>query len=280
MKINFLKSALLLAFIASYGLASSQEAVLAYNLTKGKAYLQNTKLSNTIVQTMGGNEVKMFMDIALNADIVVEDVAANGDVTVIETLKNISVHNKAMGMDTTITFENVGERSRVLYSKEGKLIQRTILDSASVPGMSETSKHNWMYLMLPGKAVKTGEIWSNASEEKTTKSASNPFETITKSDFKYTYAGVEPKDGKDCQRIQFEANLSVEGKGEQMGMEMFIEGTGKNKGFGYFDPKSSIVSYIEFETGLDLTVSVAGQQNMSIPMTQSMKTIITLEEKI
>lgn len=60
---------------------------------------------------------------------------------------------------------------------------------------------------------------------------------------------------------------------------MFVEGTGKNKGFGLFDSNSSVVSYIEFETGIDMSISVSGQQNMSIPMSQSMKTVITLQEK-
>jgi hypothetical protein len=64
-----------------------------------------------------------------------------------------------------------------------------------------------------------------------------------------------------------------------MGMQMFVEGTGKNKGFGLFDSSSSVVSYIEFETGIDMSISVSGQQNMSIPMSQSMKTVITLQEK-
>lgn len=279
MKINNLKSVLLLVLVAFSGLSFSQEATLLYNLAKGKTFVQNTKLFNTITQTMGPNEIKILMDISINAEIFVENVAENGDITVLEVLKDMTMRNVAMGRDTTLKFDNVNERSRVAYTKEGKLISRTVLDTASIPGLSESSRQNWMYLQLPGKKVKVGETWSNVSTETTAKSSANPFETITNSDFKYTYAGVEAKDGKEFSKIEFDANLSVEGKGEQMGMQMFVEGTGKNKGFGLFDSSSSVVSYIEFETGIDMSISVSGQQNMSIPMSQSMKTVITLQEK-
>ncbi len=279
MKINNLKSLLLLALVAFSGLSFSQEATLLYNFAKGKTFVQNTKLSNTITQTMGPNEIKILMDISINAEIFVENVAENGDIAVIEVLKDMTMRNVAMGKDTTLKFDNVNERSRVVYTKEGKLISRTVLDTASIPGLSESSKQNWMYLQLPGKKVKVGEVWSNVSTETNAKSSANPFETITNSDFKYTYAGVEAKDGKEFSKIEFEATLNVEGKGEQMGMQMFVEGTGKNKGFGLFDSNSSVVSYIEFETGIDMSISVSGQQNMSIPMSQSMKTVITLQEK-
>ncbi|MGE0077795.1 MAG: hypothetical protein AB7S48_08050 [Bacteroidales bacterium] len=279
MKRNILKSALLIAFTALCGLSFSQEVNLSYNLQKGKTFVQNTKLSNTIIQSMGGNDIKNFMEMNLNAEILIEDIAQNGDITVIETLKDLSMHSLVMKVDTIIKFENINERSRVIYSKAGKLISRSILDSASVPGLSETSRQNWMYILLPGKMTKVGEQWNNTASETIAKSSTNPFETTTNSEFKYTFAGKESKDGKEFQKIEFEANLAVEGKGEQMGMEMFIEGTGKNKGFGYFDPNGSVVSYIEFETGLDMSITVSGQQNMSIPMSQNMKTVITLEEK-
>jgi len=279
MKIKNLKSLLLLVLVAFSGLSFSQDAALLYNLTKGKTFVQNTKLSNTIVQTMGPNEMKVLMDFSINAEIFVENVADNGDITVIELLKDVSIRNVSMGKDTTLKFDDINERSRVIYTKEGKLISRTVLDTASIPGLSESSKQNWMYLQFPGKKVKVGETWNNVSTETNAKSSANPFETIINSDFKYTYVGIEAKDGKEFSKIEFEANLNVEGKGEQMGMQMFIEGTGKNKGFGLFDSSSSVVSYIEFETGIDMSISVSGQQNMSIPMSQSMKTVITLQEK-
>ena len=73
--------------------------------------------------------------------------------------------------------------------------------------------------------------------------------------------------------------MTIKGKGTQMGMEMFIEGTGKTQGFYYFDPKISLIVYSEDNTEMDMNVAVSGPQNMTIPMTQSMKTVTKFEEK-
>jgi hypothetical protein len=132
---------------------------------------------------------------------------------------------------------------------------------------------------LPGKTVKTGEKWQDHSVNNKKAASGTPFEIEIISDTEYTLAGKETVDGKEMLKITFAGNLTMKGKGSQMGMEMFLEGTGKNEGFSYFDPLVSLVISTEENLEMEINVAVSGPQNMTIPMTQSIKTVITLEEK-
>jgi hypothetical protein len=73
--------------------------------------------------------------------------------------------------------------------------------------------------------------------------------------------------------------MNLKGIGTQMGMEMEMEGTGKNEGYFYYDPGTFMVVSSEDQSEMEINVSVTGPQNMTIPMTQSVKTMVTLEEK-
>jgi hypothetical protein len=61
-----------------------------------------------------------------------------------------------------------------------------------------------------------------------------------------------------------------------MGMDVFIEGKGKLRGTIYFDDKAGLVVKEEGQNDTDLTAAITGQQNMTIPMTQSAKVTRTL----
>lgn len=58
-----------------------------------------------------------------------------------------------------------------------------------------------------------------------------------------------------------------------------MEGTGKTQGFAYYDSKASIIVYSEMNTDMDMNLAIAGQENMTIPMSQSMKVITKFNEK-
>lgn len=72
--------------------------------------------------------------------------------------------------------------------------------------------------------------------------------------------------------------MELAGKGKQMNMDLFLEGTGEVTGFFYFDPAASVTVYSEGNTEMNSTITVSGQQNMSIPMTQKVKVVSTTVE--
>lgn len=280
MKKQFIKQALVLSLILICGFAYSQETVLLkYNFVPGKAYSQNTTVTNNITQSMGGQEMKMLSDIKASNDLAIESVDKDGNATVLVSLLNISIRSAAMGRDTTMNFNDLKDKTRAVYSVEGKSISSVKVDSFQVSRMIGSIDQFVKLQTLPGKPIKVGEKWMDKIVENKKASGGNPFAVENNSDMEYTLVGKESKDGNDYYKISYTGTMIITGKGNQMGMEMFMEGTGKTEGFYYFDPKTSMIVYTEGNTEMDMTIAVTGQQNMTMPMSQSMKAITKIEEK-
>lgn len=273
------KNLLVLTLLLTASLVYSQESVLLkYNFKKGKTYVQNTTMSNTVTQSMMGQEMKVVSDITSNSEYKIEGVSNEGNTTATVSITDASVHSVMMGKDTTIKMPTEGSLQRVVFSSVGKELSVESLDTSKnspISGIKQFSK----LFVLPGKPIKVGEKWQDKIVDSTAASQQNPFTMNTTSDTEYIFAGKESKDGKEYSKITFTSSMLINGKGSQMGMEMFIEGTGKVQGFFYFDSKESMVVYNESNTEMDMTIAVSGQQNMTIPMTQSMKTINKFQEK-
>jgi hypothetical protein len=279
MRKQFLKNAMVIALLAMCGFGYSQEVVLKYQFVKGKTYTHEVQLANNIIQSFGGQEMKMVMDISATSEFFIENINENLDVTAIELIKDISMHSVMMGRDTTMSFKDINEKSRVVYSKDGKQISKELIDSATIADLAGTTNQISKFIFLPEKAVKVGDKWQNVKTDKTEITDKNPIETIITSTEDFTFVGKETKDGQSFDKILIESTSVIEGKGTQMGMEIFMEGTGKTQGFAYFDSKASIVVYSEMNTDMDMNLAIAGQENMTIPMSQSMKVITKFNEK-
>jgi len=275
----FLKNVMIIALIAICGFSYSQETMLKYQFVKGKTYTQEIQLTNNIIQSFGGQENKMAMDISTFGEMFIEDISENGDITAIELIKDISMHSVMMGRDTTMSFKDINEKNRVVYSKDGKQISKETIDSASIADLAGTTNQIAKFMFLPEKSVKNGDKWQNVKTDKNEISEKNPIETIVTSNEDFTYIGKEDQDGKSVDKITIESTSVIEGKGTQMGMELFMEGNGKSQGFAYFDPEASIVVYSEINTEMDMTIAFTGQENMTIPMSQNMKVITKFNEK-
>jgi hypothetical protein len=277
MKNLLVRQTLIIALIAISGFAFSQEAVLLkYNFVKGKAYIQNTQVTNNVTQTMGPQEIKVLTEVKTANEYAIEGAENGGNTTALISMLNTSIRQSGMGRDTTMIFKDLKDKIRVVFAIDGKTVSSTKVDSSEnsrfIGSMKETAKLQF----LPNKSLTIGEKWTDKVVESNNM---NGFATDVNNEFEYTLVGKESKDGKVYFKISFTGTMSINGKGSQMGMEMFLEGTGKTEGFNYFDPKTSMIVYTESQTEMDMNIAVSGQQNMTIPMTQSMKTIVTFEEK-
>lgn len=276
MRKSLIKQALVLSLILVSIYAYSQETVLLkYSFVQGKTYVQNSQLTSNVTQSMGGREMKMQSDVNSTSEYAIEGVGVDANTTILVSLLSTSVHSAGMGRDTTMNFKDLKDKSRVVLSADGKSISTVKVDSSEVSKM--LGAINAKLPTLPNKSVKVGEKWNEKVEE--VKKTGGPFPMNVITEMEYTLIGKEVKDGNDYYKISYTGSIAVNGKGSQMGMEMFLEGTGKTEGFNYFDPKTSMVVYSESTTEMDMTIAVSGQQNMTIPMTQSMKTIVKFEEK-
>jgi len=121
---------------------------------------------------------------------------------------------------------------------------------------------------LAGKPVKIGDTWTSTDTitEKTEEiEVRINFESVN------TLEGFETVDGMECVKVTADVTGTVEGKGEQMGMQLAIEGQVQGKGTWYFAFKEGIFVKDTTTISTDATISTSGAQAMTIPMTQEMK---------
>jgi hypothetical protein len=282
MKKLLIKQVLVLSLLFVSAFAYSQNAtLLKYNFIKGKTYVLSTQLTNNVTQSMGGQEMKMESGVVTNSEMKIEDIDKDGNATTLLSILNGSIHMKipAMGRDTTMKLSDLKEQIRVVLSSTGKKISEAEVNKDNRFAMMGPINQFTKFRELPGKEIKVGEKWNEKLSDSTKASGQNPFNTTILTDLEYTMVGKEMKDGKELIKISFTGTLAINGKGNQQGMDLFMEGTGKTEGSSYFDPQTLLVNYNEANTEMDMSIAVSGQQNMTMPMTQSVKVINTIEEK-
>jgi len=279
MKKKMVKSVLaLLLIIPGLTLYSQNAWLLKYQFEKGKSYDQHTSITQNIVQTMGGQEIKILSEIEAKNRLDVENREGDGTALLLVSAGDLSVRSAAMGRDTTMKYSGLKDKLRVKISETGKLLSTEKVDSSEVAAIvSQLNMGDQRY--LPGKQVKVGEKWQDQSVVNRKPSAGSPFEVEIITDTEYSFSGAEQVTGKELLKITYTGEMQMKGKGTQMGMEVNLEGAGKNEGFFYFDPAASVVVSSSDLAELEINVSVTGPQNMTIPMTQSINSVTTLEER-
>lgn len=126
---------------------------------------------------------------------------------------------------------------------------------------------------LAGKPVKIGDTWTSTDiiTEKTDElEVKINFESVN------TLEGFETVEGMECVRVTTDITGTVEGKGEQMGMQLAIAGEVQGKGTWYFAYKEGIFVKDTTSISTDATISTSGAQALTIPMKQEM----TMETKL
>ncbi len=257
--------------------AFSQESVmLKYGMKEGLSFTQEMEIHQNTVQSMMGQEIKVVGEIkAINA-YKVEDLSADGNATVLMTVKEISIRTSAMGRDTSMSYKDVKDAVRLIITPEGKTLSSAKIDSSKASAVINQMEPG-KFRALPGKVVKIGESWDESYAEVKNSAPGTPFGLNMAVENKYTLVGKEVRDGKEYYRISNSGTLGITGKGSQMGMEMFVEGNAKVEGYSLFDPVKQMIIYTEDDTEMELSVAISGPQNMTIPMTQSIKSVTRIK---
>ena len=126
---------------------------------------------------------------------------------------------------------------------------------------------------LPEKPVTLGEKWHITTTDSVDMMGGK---MVTTGEIDYTLAGKEQRLGHECLKIAFTGKTVVAGKGKMMGMEIFTEGTGKLTGTFFFDCSRGLSVAEEGASDSEMTAAITGQQNMTIPISQSVKSTRTL----
>lgn len=277
---NAKKLVIIPVLLVAFG-AIAQEANLTMKPVAGKKYNVEVNTVTDVTQNMSGMEMKVQAVSSAAAVMQIEEVASNGNFTVLSTWKDVSITSSAMGKDTTVHAENLNVVMKTLYDKSGKIIknEKISTDNGADLAMAtiEQIAKNIKLPVLPAKNAKKGDTWSFATND-TVQTAENPFEMVVDASEEYSFAGVETKDGTEYYRVNVSGPTKVSGEGSQMGMDMHIEGTGTSEGYSLHNKTTLFPAFVESKVGLDMSIMVSGAQSMAIPMTQNTTTTTKFTE--
>jgi hypothetical protein len=122
------------------------------------------------------------------------------------------------------------------------------------------------------RPVKVGDTWPDESIV-TDKSSSG--EALIKVSSVNTMEGFETIDGLECVRISAKASGTIEGTGEQQGMELITRGDIKGTATWYFAYKEGLFVKQTIDGSIEGMVNVPSQ-NIDIPFTREMTSEIKL----
>ncbi len=264
---------LLTVMILAAASAFPQPALqLKYGFEKGKAYRYADLVTSNMVQEMMGQEMKIYTTARMVSRVEVADKRQDGTSVLITSMDSLVVATKSARRDTTMVMEElIGKRTRLVLSPLGVVESRELLDSVKViPGMGRTTafREAVRFHQLSKVPVAVGGKWKTAVADTNDAMGGKMVSTST---LEYTVAGREQQMGHDCVKLTYTGTSTIEGKGSMMGMDVFMEGTGKLSGTVFFDDREGLVVKEEGQNDTDMTAAITGQQNMTIPMTQSAK---------
>lgn len=252
------------------------EVTLAYKLEKGKTYRYQSRADVQSVQTMMGNEVNITNATNSITHYTVENVDKDVNYTVVSAVDSMISTVRSPQRDTTMVNPGgiVGKRTRDVLSKYGKVISSSQVDTirSGMGGVRRLAASS-PFVDFGGKSVKVGETWTHTRKDSSEQMGGKTFVT---SNLTFTLVGTVDTLGHSCYKITYKGTIAIEGTGKMMGMNMFTEGTGSVSGVGYFGVKEGLLVASQSTSQQELTAAVTGQQNMTIPISQSVKASIVL----
>lgn len=259
--------------------AMSQDSfTLKYQFEKGHTYHYNATANSKIDQEMGGQQMHMAMEAWFVPSVVFENTTPEGNLVLVYSADSAKTHIKAPTMDSTMVLNNlVGKRSRLIVTPKGEVLKREVIDTVKMDRMlSGIGLRELVRLpRLAAGPVKMGDKW-NVTQSDTNDIGGGKIVTTTKT--AYTLAGKEKVQGRDCLKVTYSGTAATTGKGKMMGMDLFVEGTGKSMGTFYFDPEKGMFVRNDAKTESETTMAATGQQSMTIPISSSTETSFSLKE--
>lgn len=281
MKRAFLTLTLLFVFVIASNASFGQESVMMkYNFKEGKSFKTTMNTTNEMVQSMMGQDVNSSWTLNAVSEFKISKVDAKKNATALVTILDLSVTSVAMGKENVVKKSDFKKENICAeYNQTGKSISGKLIDTTEDLSSIGSFQGFVKLQILPAREMKVGEVWNEKQIDTVNNGPANPISLIiTATETEYTLVGKEIREGKNVYKVSYKSAMEIAGKGKQTNMDLFLEGTGEVTGFFYFDPAASITVYSEANTEKIATITVSGQQNMTIPTTQKTKTVSTTVE--
>jgi len=259
-------SVIILILIA--GVVKAQDKVkVDYRYEPGKTYHYRMESSNSFIQELMGQENKGTTGINQDGVFSVESVDNDGLISGSFTWQNFTTTTKMMQIDTTIAMNDyIGKKSNISITPKGKILVISS-DSANVltgiPGSSVGTM--LFFLKLPEEMLAVGDTFSSRSIDTTYDQKNN--QTITEKIRKSKFENIEKaSQGELIYIFKYEEQTSSSGTIETMGMEMYQETEGTEKGTVRISGNGILLSQ-QAVSDKDMSLVLTGQMGMTIPMT-------------
>jgi hypothetical protein len=259
--------------------ALGQESyTLEHKFEKGKTYRYAASAISSVTQEMGGQEMHVAMESWFVPSIVLENQMPDGNLVLIYSADSAKAHIKSPNMDSTMVMNRlIGKRTRLVITPKGDVVRREVIDTVKMDRLMSGLGLREM-IRLPRLAtgpVKMGDTW-NVTQDDTTDFGGGKIVTTT--NLLYTLAGNEKVLGHDCLKITYAGTATTAGKGTMMGMELFVEGSGKSAGTFFFDSGKGMFVRNEMKADNETTMAATGQQNMTIPISSTTEVTMSVKE--
>jgi hypothetical protein len=248
--------------------ASAQEKyTLVYKYEKGKSYRYEQTNNTSFIQEIMGQENKGSTSIRQRGTLTIDEVLPDGIMQGTFTWEDFNARTKVMQTDTVINLDSYkSKQANISLSSNGKMTITRADSVAAMPGMATAPVNTMLeFIVLPEKGYAVGDTFSIKTTDTTYDAKNN--ETIIEVVRKYTYERrtVMSKDIL-CYSFSYEGTISSSGKMETMGMEMYQETEGTEKG-NFLITEGGILYALQSTTQKDMTLVLTGETAMTIPMT-------------
>lgn len=189
--------------------------------------------------------------------------------------------NSPQGKRTFDLSPLIGKNFGLTLSPMGEELQYSGIDSlpkidfGQMSGGKRNAKSFFLnpFPSLPQNPIRIGETWTDNGES--TEPQGNMEMTI-KTESTNIIEKLEIVDSMECLKINSQSTGTLDGAGQQMGMDMVFEGDLESTSTWFFAYKKGIFIKMTSEQFVEATIAVSGQTSMTIPLTQETNTEIRL----
>ncbi len=255
--------------------------ILMYKLSPEQVWKYSTTTDLNQTMEMMNQSMESSVNTLMNYSIKQIGIDTAGNYITRITIDTLSTKLKSPRGEKSFDFSSlIGKSVKFVVSPKGEQIELSNPDSVKIDlgpmaGGVRDAKTFFQNILpeLPPNPIKIGESWTS---EKSKKEPRSGMEININSKTTSTLKGFENINGMDCLKIVSQTTGTLEGSGEQMGRQMDIEGDIDGSSTWYFAYKKGIFVKMSSEQSIESTITVSGQANMTIPMTQEIKIEIKL----
>lgn len=281
---------LLILFTVFFGCAAKKPIwgdpktgfILNYRLASGQTWAYHTTTKQSTNMEMMGQPIDIETDILFNYSLkgIGSDEQKNLLAEVSIDTANITA-DSPQGKQTFDLSPLIGKNFGLTLSPMGEELQYSGIDSlpeidfGQMSGGKRNARSFFLnpFPNLPQNPIKIGETWT-VIDERTMPQGS--MEITVKTESTNIIEKLEFVDSMECLKINIQSTGTLDGAGQQMGMDMIFEGDLESTATMYFAYKKGIFVKLTSEQFAEATIAVTGQTSMTIPLTQETNTEIRL----